>query len=70
MRLKSVLDSISEPLYPEPQPFFLTKREWYAGMALQTLVMLHDGINGAFNADIAKSAFRYADSMLAAGEKK
>lgn len=48
----------------------LTKREWFAGMAMQTLVMLHDCAGGVSYTQIMQSAYRYADAMIQEGEKE
>lgn len=44
----------------------LTKREWYAGMALQGLLANPSTI--LKQADIPELSFEYADAMIKAGE--
>lgn len=43
----------------------LTKREWFAGMALQSLVKFGGDV---FQDEIAKWAYVYADAMIRAGK--
>lgn len=45
----------------------LTKREWFAGLAMQ--VILTDG-DGALIKDIASTAYLLADAMIDAGKVK
>lgn len=51
----------------------LTKREWYAGLAMQGLYASCTTVNLKFDNDTlardAKAAFAIADAMIAEGEK-
>ena len=50
----------------------LTKREWLAGMAMTAMgyTMTYYGKEDSELANIASTAFRMADAMLAEGEKE
>lgn len=55
----------------------LTKREWFAGMALQGLIQWgqyqrkteHSGLEGIFSGDLASDAYEVADAMIEASKK-
>lgn len=46
----------------------LTKREWYAGMALQGL-LARNNVTYTTDDGVAMTAFRFADAMLAESQK-
>lgn len=50
-----------------PTEYGLTKREWYAGMALQG-ILSRDSIQFHKSTTIAVWAYDYADAMVRAGE--
>lgn len=47
----------------------LTKREWFAGMAMMGFVQLLEDCKEYKPADLAKAAFELSDAMLAEGDK-
>lgn len=68
----------NEPAYPSSKtwnddngnwgiPYGLTKREYFAGLAMQGI--LANGWDKAFRSNMAKQAIAYADALLAELEK-
>lgn len=74
-------DNREEPAFPQSETLGrnsfnheygnggLTKREWYAGMALQGLVSVPE-MHPFNHADAARMAFWFADAMLATSKEK
>lgn len=67
-----------EPAFPHREPVWradridhlgLTKREWFAGMAMMGFVQLLEDCKEYKPADLAKAAFELSDAMLAEGDK-
>ena len=47
----------------------MTLRDWFAGMALQGMALMHKPPSGIYYHDYAEDAYHYADAMLEARNK-
>lgn len=77
-RKKQIQQEQNMQAFPSTQPIYLdgkligkqdssgmTLRQWYAGMAMQALVIAYKGEDSE---SASASAFEYADAMLKAGD--
>lgn len=68
-----VPQAVTNPFNPNERIFHhghygLSKREWFAGMALQGILAGRNEHTNTSDVFIATAAFAYADEMLKAGE--